>query len=142
MCRTFSLNFPFVLLNGPTPSQTVPGHLRNGQGLNWAIKLFQQMKRLSQIGPLESIHDRFVLYDWKRGPDRRPRRQVWMLDLVHEAEPVSQRNFHEHYGCHFCQLFARPYLSLYVNGAGVATANAVLNVFLERLVIGAVVLAT
>ncbi|KAG9123744.1 hypothetical protein FRC07_014079 [Ceratobasidium sp. 392] len=125
--RAFSLNFPFVLLiNGPIPSQTAIDHLRERTGARLrddALPTDEYVNRKSSpynilANTIASGHSIPV----GSGLTSLSKRAFINPATVTSADALPGG------------------VPLYVNGAGVATANAFLGVFFEWLVIGAVVL--
>jgi len=146
--RAFTLNFPFsLLLNGPLPSQTAIDNLRQRTGA-----------RLSDdaLPPDEYVNRRASPYNYGQNfalGSRFPITQsvdlgggavytvssVNSTGLVGKTASVAKRAFINPATVTSENALAAG-VPVYVNGAGVATANAFLGVFFEWLVIGAAVL--
>ncbi|QRW08632.1 flavin carrier protein 2 [Ceratobasidium sp. AG-Ba] len=140
--RAFSLNFPFILLlNGPIPSQTAIDRLRQRTGAKLgddALPADEYVNRKSSPYNLYTADSSSAIGNVVQTVDlsdnlgysissMRPS-QLARRAFINPATVTSANSLPGG-------------IPLYVNGAGVATANAFLSVFFEWLVIGAVVLA-
>lgn len=146
--RAFSLNFPFsLLLNGPIPSQTAIDNLRQRTGARLsddALPADEYVNR--KMSPYNYGQD-FALgsgfpitqsVDLGNGAGYTIS-SVNSTGLVGKTADVVKRAFINPATVTSGDALAGG-VPVYVNGAGVATANAFLGVFFEWLVIGAVVL--
>ena len=146
--RAFSLNFPFsLLLNGPLPSQTAIDNLRGRTGarlsddslpadeyVNRRLSPYNQGQNIA-LGSGFPISQSVDL----GGGAGYTISSVNSTGLVAKTTEVVKRAFINPATVTPENALAAG-VPVYVNGAGVATANAFLGVFFEWLVIGAAVL--
>ncbi|KAF8598414.1 hypothetical protein BDV93DRAFT_478550, partial [Ceratobasidium sp. AG-I] len=146
--RAFSLNFPFsLLLNGPLPSQTAIDNLRGRTGARLSDDSLPAdeyvNRRLSPYnqGQNFALGSGFPItqsVDLGAGAGYTVS-SVNSTGLVAKVADVAKRAFINPATVTPENALAAG-IPVYVNGAGVATANAFLGVFFEWLVIGAAVL--
>ncbi|KAG8793662.1 hypothetical protein FRC12_002066 [Ceratobasidium sp. 428] len=144
--KAFSLNFPFVLLlNGPIPSQTAIDNLRERTGARLRDTALPADEYVNRKGSpyntaLATLSGRETVQTFDLGNNA----GYSITSLNSTAVESGLASLGKRAFINPATVTSADALPggvpLYVNGAGVATANAFLGVFFEWLVIGAVVL--